>query len=488
MQRSIRDLKGARCDPSCPVGVMAHDHARSDAGGNPDLLTDYGREGSRGRTLRAALAGRFADRPAEEIEDAVQSACAAFLAGGAGIADPAAVHSWLRTTAHRALLRELTLRRRSGPVEPAGTVIEAASSDRPGPAEELIALEDDVDLDLLVSEVAFALPPARREVLALWATGLGRAEISTRLGVSERAVKRSLEQIMGEARAAIARKAGGGCGEGEELVLRSACGLTGPADTARAHGHLSVCLRCSVFAGRLEAWREKAGALLPVPVAAEATSRGLLGHAVERAGQAIDTVTRHLLGGGARVREGAGASYSRTVDPTPLAGVRPGAVAAVVAGCIAVGGGATYCANQGLDPIGAADELIAGNPETKEAPPAKLEPAPETAAKPPPEDAPTEAANHEPVPEASQPEPMPRREVVKESRPKRRAKTEPEPAPEPQPEEVTPPPEQSFEPASPEYPATEVSSSSPGSSSGAGREAARPAPVPANEAPQFGGP
>ena len=45
------------------------------------------------------------------------------------------------------------------------------------------------------------------------------------------------------------------------------------------------------------------------------------------------------------------AAYYRTVDPTPLVGVRPGAVAAAVAGCLAVGGGATYCVQQSTDPI-----------------------------------------------------------------------------------------------------------------------------------------
>jgi hypothetical protein len=55
----------------------------------------------------------------------------------------------------------------------------------------------------------------------------------------------------------------------------------------------------------------------------------------------------------AHVREQATAAYYRTVDPTPLVAVRPGAVAAAVAGCLAVGGGATYCVQQSTDPIAA---------------------------------------------------------------------------------------------------------------------------------------
>ena len=60
---------------------------------------------------------------------------------------------------------------------------------------------------------------------------------------------------------------------------------------------------------------------------------------------------QQVAGAVAHVREQASAAYYRTVDPTPLVGVRPGAVAAAVAGCLAVGGGATYCVQQSTDPI-----------------------------------------------------------------------------------------------------------------------------------------
>ena len=52
-------------------------------------------------------------------------------------------------------------------------------------------------------------------------------------------------------------------------------------------------------------------------------------------------------------------AYARVVDPTPLAGLRPGAAAAAIAGCLAVGGGATYCAQQGVDPIGGLTAVVA---------------------------------------------------------------------------------------------------------------------------------
>jgi hypothetical protein len=66
---------------------------------------------------------------------------------------------------------------------------------------------------------------------------------------------------------------------------------------------------------------------------------------------------RHVSDACGHVREHAVAWYCRSVDPTPLAGARPGAVAAAVAGCLAVGGGATYCAQQGADPFSALARL-----------------------------------------------------------------------------------------------------------------------------------
>src|SRR4029453_15807985 len=66
---------------------------------------------------------------------------------------------------------------------------------------------------------------------------------------------------------------------------------------------------------------------------------------------------QHAAHAMAHLREQSAAAYYRTVDPTPLAGVRPGAVAAAVAGCLAIGGGATYCVQQGADPLTALRRL-----------------------------------------------------------------------------------------------------------------------------------
>jgi DNA-directed RNA polymerase specialized sigma24 family protein len=492
MRHFIAPGRGAKTGPSFPVPVMApepaeKDHARSVG----ELLATFSREGWRGGALRAQLADRFPDRPPDDIEDAVQSACAAFLAEGQGITDPRAAYAWIRTAAHRALTHELRRRRRQVAADPGEGPIGEAAAEGPGPAEELIGLEDEADLDVLVREVASSLSGTRRDVLALWAAGRRRSEIAVGLAVPERVVKRALEELMAEARSTLARRAGGGCEEGEAIVLRLRCGLASASEAARAKLHLDGCGRCSSFSESLEAWREKAGAILPLP-AAEVASPGLLGRAAARVGDALGSARRQLLGGGAQVKGRAVAGVGSTGDPTPLAGVRPGAVAAVLAGCLAVGGGATYCAQQGVDPLGAAKGLIAGIEEPGAGHPTG-EPqakAPVTPAyEPAPEEAPTYRPEEEAPPAA---EPTATESQAKPEAGHATPEAEPEPEPEPQVEEVTPPAEQSFEPASPDYPATESepspSSSSTGSNTTESPAAAQPKAVAAGEAPQFGGP
>jgi DNA-directed RNA polymerase specialized sigma24 family protein len=465
---------------SRPRPVKEIDRRRID-----ELLSTFVGGGWRGGTLRAILADRFPDRPPEEIEDAVQGACTAFLEEGEGITEERAVYSWIRTAAYHALLHELRRHRHLVAVDPGEGPVGGAIDGGPGPAEELIALEDEGDLDVLVREVTSSLSGTRREVLALWAAGHRRSEIAAELGIGERAVKRALEEIMGEARSTLARRAGGGCEEGEPLVLRFACGLAPAQEAIRAKAHLEGCGRCSSFAESLEAWRDKAGAILPLP-AAEVASPGLLGRAAARVGDAVGSARRHLFGGGAQVKgRAAVAGVGTTGDPTPLAGVRPGAVAAVLASCLAVGGGATYCAQQGVDPLGAAKNLIAGIEEPAEEPP---EGGPQAKAPVTPayEPVPEEAQSYQPeeeAPPASEPTPTASQPGQHEE-----AKTAKEPEAEPEPEEVTPPPEQSFEPASPDYPATESESTSSGSTTTESSTPAQPKAVAAGEAPQFGGP
>lgn len=400
----------------------------------------------------------------EEVADAIQTACKRFLEHAEGILEPGQIYSWIRTTAHRVLQRE---DERHGREEPRKSIdgLAGLAAEEPGPAEELISGEDDADLAELVEEVYSSLPDRGRDILALYGAGYKRPQIAERLGLSERVVKRELLEVVDAARSAVARLAGGGCRHGEPLVLRSVCGLATAAEDAHAREHLARCGRCGIFSGRLIAWREKAGAILPVP-AAEGASPGLVERALQKSAEGLSSIKQHIVDGGAQAKQQVAAGYYRAVDPTPLAAARPGTIATVVAGCIALGSGATYCVEQGVDPLGAARGLIASSPESEPEPPAPS-PEPESTGSTYTPVEPTETE------EAPAPEPTPTAEQ----------------APEPKPKAESPPPEDSFEPVSSAYTSSEGGSEETYEASEAAPvESTQSAPAPTRPGPQFGGP
>ena len=423
-------------------------------------------QGERGQALRAQLGARYPDCSGDTIDDAIQFACGCFLDEAEGITAPGQVYAWIRTTAFRTLSREADRHHREVAVDPVEDGLDRLAAEETGPVEELIDLEDDADLAVLVEKVSSSLTDRQRDVFALYGAGYKRPQIADRLGVPERDVKEQLRLIMDKARAVLAGLAGGGCQRGEPLVMRFICGISTSDEAASARAHISHCGRCERFSERLVAWREKAGAMLPAP-AAEGASPGVVRQIADSAGEKLSTLKQHVLDGGAQVKQHATATYYRAVDPTPLAAARPGTAAALIASCLAIGGGsATYCVQAGVDPIGAAKGLVASGPETK----------PEETTPPEPEASiPTytpESPAEEPAP-APEPTPQP-------------ASSEPEPKSEPKPE---PKPEDSFEPVSPGY----ASSSEGGSEETyeapeATPVESSPAPAPAQPGPQFGGP
>jgi hypothetical protein len=128
------------------------------------------------------------------------------------------------------------------------------------------------------------------------------------------------------------------------------------------------------------------------------------------------------------------------------------------------GGAATYCAQHGVDPLSAATGLIAGT-EDESPPPSQ------------PSSPPTEGPQYTPAAPSPVAEEPTSAETEQPS-----AEVEQQPS-----SNSSPPPEQSFEPASPDYPASE-SGSEYQTPESAPVEHARPAAVPAGESPQFGGP
>jgi RNA polymerase sigma factor (sigma-70 family) len=439
---------------------MDRSHSTATVSANAELLRSFV-QGERGAKLRSQLETLHPEASTVEIEGAIQTACDRFVDKAEGISAPGQVYAWIRTTAQRVLNEEDDHHARELAVDPTDHKLQELATEEPNPEEELISSEDEAELATLVEEVADSLPGRKRDVLALYGAGYKRPQIASRLGLNDSTVKRDLVDILDQARAAIARKAGGGCRRGEPLVLRAAYGLATSAECEQARTHMARCRRCEVLSERLEAWRERVPVLLPAP-AVEQASPGVLERLGHRAVDQLAAVKEQILGSASQLKQQTAATYYRAVDPTPLAAARPGTVAAVVAGCLTIGGGAaTYCVEQGVDPLGAATGLIAGTEEPKPTDSVPASESPEsTAIVPPP---PTES--EEPV--VSEPAPQP----------------EPDPQPEPSP----PPPEQSFQPSSPDYPATEAEAEYQAPES-APAASARPAPVSDSRAPQFGGP
>jgi RNA polymerase sigma factor (sigma-70 family) len=458
--------EGANFSPSRPVVVMASDSGTSTTEtSTADAVLQSLIRGKRGEALRAQLAMRYPDSPDDAIEEAIQYACKSFLDEAEGITAPGQVYSWIRTAAHRSLGREADRHNRELPIDPVEPGLDQLAVEDTSPAEELIALEDDIDLEMLVREVSSSLSERRRKVLALHGAGYRRSQIAQRLGLPERVVKRDIEAIMDEARAILARLAGGGCERGEPLVIRLLCGISDPEESAHAREHLSRCGRCEVFSERLIAWRDKAGVMLPP--AAEGASPGVVRRIADSAGEKLSALKQHVLDGGAQVKQHAASTYYRAVDPTPLAAARPGTVGAVIASCIAIGGGAaTYCVHTGVDPLGAAQGLIASDSEEQ----------PEQT---PPPEAESTGPTYTPAESPAAEEPEPAAEPTPQPEPEPQPKPKPEPEPEPQPAD-------SFEPVTPAYQSSEPESESSYETSEA--PAPEPAPAPASSGPQFGGP
>lgn len=451
--------------PRCSVVQMpSHRSPAIDSNGAEISLQDFVR-GPRGRALRTQLATQHRECSVDEIEDAIQTACQRFLEYAEGISAPGQVYAWIRTTAHRLLNRDTERHIHEFQIGVGGVRLEGIPAEDDGPEEELISSEDDGDLAQLVEEVNSSLSDCGRDILALYGAGYKRPQIAERLGLSDRIVKRELLEVMDAARSAVARLAGGGCRHGEPLVLRSVCGLATAAEEAHAREHLAHCGRCEIFSERLIAWREKAGAMLPLP-AAEGASPGLVERVLHKSAEGLSSIKQHIVDGGAQAKQQVAAGYYRDVDPTPLAAARPGTIATLVAGCIALGSSATYCVEQGVDPLGAARALIATSPES-EPEPAAPSPEPESTG---PRYTPVEPTETE---DAPAPEPTPTVEQ----------------APEPKPKPETPPPEDSFEPVSPAYASSEGGSEeSYEAPEAAPVESTQSAPAPAQPGPQFGGP
>lgn len=322
--------------------------------------------GQRAVQLRGQVSASSRGSTPEQVEEAFQEACYRAARGCRG-ETMGEVYVWLRKTTYTLLKDARERLKRERLVD--HVELEALANDAAmaPPDEVVIKREEREELDALTVAILDRLCERERTIAILHSHGYQRKEIAERLGLTTRVVKRSVEEVLSTGRGQLAKFTGYGCADGHELVSRYAFGLALGRDASRAQLHLATCTRCGAMYERLDVWRERVAAVLPVPpVAAEhrdvveqivhAGTDALAGSGRQRTGlrrQAAD-----LAG---QAREHAIGASARVADPTPFAGVRPGAVAAAVAGCIAIGGGATYCVKEGVGPfVGFASKSIAG--------------------------------------------------------------------------------------------------------------------------------
>lgn len=247
-------------------------------------------------------------------------------------------------------------------------------------------------------------------------------EIQRYLGVTERVYRRELERAMRlvATRFELVRE-GTFCESRRSLILAFVAGIAGPNRVADARRHLASCPGCSRWAVELHASARQVGAAVPIPaLAVHVSGRG---EWLGTAGRTLDGMRERIaeLFGG--VRDTATSVMARA-DPASgslLAGARPGALAAVAAGCLTVGSTATYCAVEGIpQPLRA---LVGAAPENDRAakPPA---PRRATAATP----ASAAPATPAPVPAWARTAPPPARTTPQSLAPPERSKPRTRPA------------------------------------------------------------
>ena len=414
--------KGGATFPSQPSLGVVGESAPSPAPETTVALVEYIARGEPAARLRAQVAQWHPEATLDQVEDAFQEACLLAVRRARGRSE-GEIFTWIRTTTTRKVSEIVAARRRE---QLAGATVgdleagNAGAVDGP-PEDELIKREDQADLAQLMAAVLERLSERQRDVVALHTRGRKRPQIAEHLHLSVRTVKRELEQILTVGRLELARFAGHGCAEGEELIRRLAFGLASSAQRDQAQLHLAMCPHCAAFYERLGEWHQKAAAMLPLP-AAEHVKPGLLERATHGLGEAASGLKQQLVDGGAQLKQQAASAYYRAVDPTPLSAVRPGAAATAIAGCLALTGGATYCVEQGVSPLDGVGAIVRSAPESKEPQP-----------KPPPTKEPTPT----PTPPPAAP-PQPQTPVPK---PEPRAPAQPAPA-QPAPAQPVPPPSQ----------------------------------------------
>jgi RNA polymerase sigma factor (sigma-70 family) len=227
----------------------------------------------------------------------------------------------------------------------------AAAADRtsPSPDEQAEMRREAQELAELLDELT---PLQQRIVKLRWGFGVERSEVGSLLGISERMVKRELEEVT----PVVTRdlefvRSGRWCERKRSMVVAYSLELLSAGRARRAERHIAECRGCQGVVLSLRAQLRNVAACIPLPVLFHASVDVPLTQAVDL-GDAGHGALTHLL---TSVKHHAMALFTRTpagdLATSPVAaggGLRGGgsAIAAVTA-CLVAGGGA-YCAVDGV--------------------------------------------------------------------------------------------------------------------------------------------
>jgi RNA polymerase sigma factor (sigma-70 family) len=202
--------------------------------------------------------------------------------------------------------------------------------------------------DARVREIVAKLPERQQIVIKLrFFFNRTPQEIQHYMGITERVYRRELERA---SRTLAERfelvRDGTFCESQRSLMLAYVTGVAGPTRMAAARRHLDSCPSCTSWVLEMRSLTRRAGAAVPPPILGLSLHHWLLGRIAPAAHSARERVSALL----SNARDQGMRTLVRS-DPSrvvALGGARPGAVAAIVAGCLAAGSTATYCAVQGL--------------------------------------------------------------------------------------------------------------------------------------------
>ncbi len=290
--------------------------------------------------------------------------------------DPATEIAWLKVVVkHEAL----AIRRQHSEAVPVEDVeLDGRALEAQRPVDELLAARERVTRS---AEALRRLKPDEAQALMLKAQGLSYQEIGESLGWTYTKVNRCITEGRARFLKVYAEiEAGVEC-DRFAPTLAALVGGTATADAlVELRPHIRNCATCRATVRDLHATRLGGlGALWPVPallaplrwVATRFGDRNRASDGEPARPRLVEWTLQRAGDGVASVKSHATAAYTRAADPTPLAAVRPGAAAAAVAGCLAVGGGTTLCVTQGVDPIGGLARVVSPARHQNQAKPSK---------------------------------------------------------------------------------------------------------------------